>query len=99
LGDDKDVVPWVDRQAAAGFRILKVKGGLGVERDLARIAAVREAAGDKITLRVDPNQAWSREQARAALPKLRALGVAALEQPLPKADLEGHAALVAQQQV
>jgi len=99
LGDDKDVVPWVDRQVAAGFRILKVKGGLGVERDLARIAAVREAAGDKVTLRVDPNQAWSLEQAKAALPKLRALGIAALEQPLNKADLEGHAALVAEKQV
>src|SRR5688500_6593922 len=31
LGDDRDVVPWVDRQVKAGFRILKVKGGLGME--------------------------------------------------------------------
>lgn len=99
LGDDKDVVPWADRQVAAGFRILKVKGGLGVERDLARIKAVREAAGPNVTLRVDPNQAWSREDAKRALPALRDLGVAALEQPLNKADLEGHAALVREGQV
>jgi L-alanine-DL-glutamate epimerase-like enolase superfamily enzyme len=99
LGDDKDVVPWVDRQLAAGFRILKVKGGLGVERDLARIAAVRQAAGARVTLRVDPNQAWTLAEARAALPKLRDLGVAALEQPLKKDDLAGHAALVAEGQV
>jgi L-alanine-DL-glutamate epimerase-like enolase superfamily enzyme len=99
LGDDKDVVPWVDRQAKAGFRILKVKGGLGVERDLARIAAVREAAGPKVTLRVDPNQAWTLDEARKALPTLRDLGVTALEQPLKKDDLAGHAALVAERQV
>jgi L-alanine-DL-glutamate epimerase-like enolase superfamily enzyme len=34
-----------------------------------------------------------------ALPKLRDLGVAALEQPLKKDDLAGHAALVAEKQV
>ncbi len=94
LGEDRDLVPWVDRQVQAGFRILKVKGGLGVERDLARIKAVREAAGPKVVLRVDPNQAWSLAEAKAALPKLRDLGVAALEQPLKKDDLAGHAELV-----
>lgn len=99
LGEDKDVVPWVDRQVKAGFRILKVKGGLGLERDLARIAAVRQAAGEKVTLRVDPNQAWTLAEARKALPKLRDLGVAALEQPLKKDDLAGHAALVKEAQV
>jgi L-alanine-DL-glutamate epimerase-like enolase superfamily enzyme len=99
LGDDKDLLPWVDRQVAAGFRILKVKGGLGVDRDLARIKAVREAAGPKVTLRVDPNQAWTLAEAKSALPKLRDLGVAALEQPLKKDDLAGHASLVAEQQV
>jgi L-alanine-DL-glutamate epimerase-like enolase superfamily enzyme len=99
LGEDKDLIPWVDRQTKAGFRILKVKGGLGVERDLARIKAVREAAGPKVTLRVDPNQAWTLAEAKAALPKLRDLGVAALEQPLKKDDLAGHAALVAERQV
>jgi L-alanine-DL-glutamate epimerase-like enolase superfamily enzyme len=94
LGEDRDLLPWVDRQVAAGFRILKVKGGLGVDRDLARIKAVREAAGPKVTLRVDPNQAWTLAEAKAALPKLRDLGVAALEQPLKKDDLEGHRELV-----
>src|ERR1051326_4070517 len=78
LGDDAAVVPWVDRQVAAGFRILKVKGGLRLARHLARIGAVREAAGPKATLRVDPNQSWSRDEARRALPILRDLGVAAL---------------------
>lgn len=94
LGEDKDVVPWVDRQVKAGFRILKVKGGLGLDRDLARIKAVREAAGAKVTLRVDPNQAWTVAEAKHALPLLRDLGVAALEQPLKKDDLEGHRDLV-----
>jgi L-alanine-DL-glutamate epimerase-like enolase superfamily enzyme len=99
LGEDSAVVPWVQGKVAAGFRILKVKGGLGLDRDLARIKMVREAAGAKVTLRVDPNQAWSRDEAKRALPVLRDLGVAALEQPLKKDDLEGHAALVSLKQV
>ena len=99
LGEDRDVIPWVDRQVAAGFRILKVKGGLGADRDLARLKAVREAAGPKAVLRVDPNQSWTLEEAKRALPRLRDLGVAALEQPLRKDDLAGHAALVREAQV
>ncbi len=90
LGDDAAVAPWVARQRKAGFRILKVKAGLGLERDLARLRQVRELAPG-VELRVDPNQAWSRADAVRALPALRDLGVRVLEQPLAKADLDGHA--------
>lgn len=91
LGDDAALPGWVARQRAAGFRILKVKAGLGLERDLARVRKVRELAGPGTELRVDPNQAWSRAEAVRALPVLRDLGVRVLEQPLAKADLDGHA--------
>lgn len=93
LGDDAVVAPWVAAQRRAGFRILKVKAGLGLERDLARIRQVRELAGPNVELRVDPNQAWSRAEALTAIPVLADLGVRILEQPLAKADLDGHAHL------
>lgn len=93
LGDDDAIAPWVAKQRAAGFRIFKVKGGLGIERDIARIRRVRELAGPNVELRVDPNQAWTREEAERALPALRDVGVKLLEQPLAKADLKGHAAV------
>lgn len=91
LVEDEAVAGWVTKQRTAGFRILKVKAGLGVERDLARIRHVRELAGPGVELRVDPNQAWTRAEAVAALPRLRDAGVQVLEQPLAKADLDGHA--------
>lgn len=93
LGDDAAIASWVARQRTAGFHILKVKAGLGVARDLARIRLVREHAGPGAELRVDPNQAWSRAEAEQALPTLAELGVRILEQPLAKHDLPGHAAL------
>ena len=93
LGDDAAIDGWVDRQRAAGFRILKVKAGLGLERDLARLRRVRERAGASTQLRLDPNQAWTRDEAVRALPALRDVGVQILEQPLAKDDLAGHARL------
>lgn len=93
LVDDAEVASWVAKRKAQGFRILKVKAGLGLARDLARIVTVRELAGPNVALRVDPNQAWSREEARTALRTLRDAGVTMLEQPLRKDDLVGHAAL------
>lgn len=91
LGADDVIDGWVDRQRKAGFRILKVKAGLGLDRDLARLQRVRERAGAGVELRVDPNQGWTRGEAVRALPALRDLGVRLLEQPLDKADLDGHA--------
>jgi L-alanine-DL-glutamate epimerase-like enolase superfamily enzyme len=93
---DEAIDGWVARQRSAGFSIFKVKAGLGLERDLARLRRVRERAGTSVDLRVDPNQSWSRDEARRALPVLRDLGVTTLEQPLGKADLAGHAALRAE---
>ncbi len=48
---------------AAGFRTLKMKGGRRAEEDLAMVRAIREAVGDKLKLRVDPNTGYSPEAA------------------------------------
>ncbi|MFB6195314.1 MAG: mandelate racemase/muconate lactonizing enzyme family protein [Haloplanus sp.] len=77
----------------AGFDCLKVKVGVGaLDRDVARLRAVREAAGG-VTLRADANAAWGRETAREAVDALADIDLAYLEQPLPASDLSGHAAL------
>jgi L-alanine-DL-glutamate epimerase-like enolase superfamily enzyme len=78
----------------AGFDCLKVKVGVGgLERDVARLRAVREAVGSDVDLRADANGAWDRETAREAVDALTALDLSYLEQPLDAADLAGHAAL------
>ncbi|MBX9880371.1 MAG: dipeptide epimerase [Sphingomonas sp.] len=65
----------------ARHRVIKVKVGLGDERDLAAIDAVRRGAPTS-ELIIDPNQAWSPEQVREWSQRLAAIGVVLLEQPI-----------------
>src|SRR6476660_9885462 len=49
-----------------GFAFVKVKVGVNkssLKDDVARIAAVREAIGDDAELQIDPNGAWTYNQA------------------------------------
>ncbi len=76
------------------FGCLKIKvGAQDHETDRERLAAVRDAVGDRVELRADANGAWDRETARSALDAFDALDVAFVEQPLPAEDLAGLAAL------
>ena len=62
-----------------GFTTLKVKVGSG--DDLARMRAVRAAAGPEIKLRIDANGAWGAREAIARLADLAPLGIELVEQP------------------
>jgi o-succinylbenzoate synthase len=78
----------------SGHDCLKLKVGTnGVETDLERVRAVRNAVGSGVTLRVDANSAWTRSEAERAISGLAALDVAYVEQPLPADDLDGLSAL------
>ncbi|MCA9177526.1 MAG: muconate cycloisomerase [Planctomycetales bacterium] len=69
-----------------GFRTIKVKVGGVVDEDVARVEAVRAAAGDEILLTVDANGGWSLTQALEAIPRLQSLNVTLFEQPLQRGD-------------
>jgi L-alanine-DL-glutamate epimerase-like enolase superfamily enzyme len=75
--------------AQRGFRSYKVKVGLDVDRDVRRVALARELAGQEAFVGVDANGGWSRLEALAAIPHLRDLGVAFVEQPVEADDLDG----------
>jgi o-succinylbenzoate synthase len=80
-----------------GYTCVKVKAGTrDVEEDVERIRAVRNAVGDDVSIRVDANGAWTREQAASAIESLAALAVEYVEQPLPTAELEATGSLVDQ---
>jgi L-Ala-D/L-Glu epimerase len=67
--------------AAAGYRCVKVKVGIG--DDAGRLAAVRAAAGDAMSIRVDANGAWtSVEEALANLRALAPAGIELCEEPV-----------------
>jgi L-alanine-DL-glutamate epimerase-like enolase superfamily enzyme len=69
---------------ATGYEVLKIKvGGPG---DLERLRAVRAETGAR--LRIDGNEGWDFETARALTPELLALGVEFVEQPFPAADID-----------
>lgn len=92
---DDDEAAYLERVRAAGerFRLLKLKlgGAAGWEHDLRRVQRAREATGAAIC--VDANAGWNQANAQAIIPRLGELGVVFVEQPLPRDDLEGWAAL------
>ncbi|MFJ3496925.1 mandelate racemase/muconate lactonizing enzyme family protein [Streptomyces sp. NPDC086091] len=97
----------VARHVDAGFESVKLRvHAATVEEDVAQVAAVAEAFGDRIRIGVDANQGW-RVSAMAEAPLwdlARArrfadacadLGVAWLEEPLPMDDYDALAELTA----
>ena len=76
-----------------GLRAVKVKVGLDVADDMARVEAVRSAVGEQFRVAVDANAGWTETDAVTALPQLERLGVNAIEQPLPRGDFRGCARL------
>jgi len=72
-----------------GFRTVKVKVGESPEKDIARLAAIREAVGNDIALRIDANQGWSAAEAVRSLRGMENYHIQACEQPVPYWDIEG----------
>ncbi|GAA4524818.1 mandelate racemase/muconate lactonizing enzyme family protein [Amycolatopsis samaneae] len=92
-GDGEQLERAYAAASRAGFLAFKVKVGLGVPGDLARMARARELAGPDAFLGMDANGGWSRAEARVALRGLAESGPAFVEQPVAPGDLEGMAAL------
>ena len=74
-----------------GYDCLKVKVGADPSLDVARLAAVRNAVGPDICIRIDANQAWSPKQAVRILNDMqdRGLAIEFVEQPVKARDFEG----------
>jgi D-galactarolactone cycloisomerase len=90
-----------------GFKALKIRiDRTRVEEGVAAVVAVREAVGDTMGIMVDLNQGWrmpgdlssalQRDAVRAVAERLRDLDVVWLEEPFPREDVEGYAALRAE---
>lgn len=106
-GPAAEVAAEAERWARDGFTTFKLK--LGAEtakspleddflrsrggRDVEQVRAVREALGPSVRIRVDANEAWDLETAKATLAALEEFEVELVEQPV--AGLEAMAALAA----
>ena len=76
---------WVDLGATS----VRIKTGLGLKQDLENTEAVRAAIGDKVTLRVDCNQAYTPKEAIRVLNRIADYDVELAEQPVAWYDLKG----------
>ena len=74
-------------RARAGYRMLKIKGGLDPDLDVKRVRAIHRALPDHI-LRLDPDGAYTTETALEVIRALEGL-VEMVEQPTNAEDLAG----------
>ena len=79
-----------------GFLGAKVKVGRPtVAEDVARLAAVREAVGERFEIMIDANQCFNVAEAMRRARAYEPFNLAWFEEPLPAEDLGGHEELAA----
>jgi L-alanine-DL-glutamate epimerase-like enolase superfamily enzyme len=79
----------------AGYRAVKLRVGDSPARDLQRVAAIREAFADDLTILVDANTAYTVADAREVMPGLESHRVGWLEEPFPPHDHRSYATAAA----
>jgi len=90
-GPPEEVATFGREAVRAGYRVVKLKVGVGsVEDDIARVMALRAACPDTV-IRLDANGAWDESDALTAIQAFQPLRVELLEQPVPAANVEGLA--------
>ena len=90
----EELVGEAEVSAARGWSGFKMKVGKpNVSEDVERVAAVREALGERVNIMVDANQSLTWAEASRLARLLEPLDVYWLEEPLPAEDMTGHARL------
>ena len=83
-GDAKADTAEAEEKLAAGLHnlfLVKVGGGDPAD-DVARAVAVKQALGERASVRVDVNQSWDEATAKGAIAGLEAGGIDVVEQPV-----------------
>jgi L-alanine-DL-glutamate epimerase-like enolase superfamily enzyme len=81
---------------AQGFGTLKTKAGADMQEDFDMVRGIRDAVGDKLKLRIDPNRAYTPAQAAELARRLEPYNLEYFEQPIPAEPLSDAAWLRAQ---
>lgn len=77
------------RAREAGFGAFKIKIGMQLDEDVARLREARELAGPTTFIGLDANGGYDRGTARRAVAAMAEYAPAFLEQPIEPADLDG----------
>jgi L-alanine-DL-glutamate epimerase-like enolase superfamily enzyme len=91
--DEATLVENAREAAEAGFAGMKMKVGSSIDRDLARVRAVREALPRNLDLMLDANCSFSIPEARRFADGLDPGAITWLEEPLEKGNYAAHADL------
>ncbi len=85
---------WIDQ---GRFNIFKLKMGfLEPSLDVERACKIARAMEGHASVRVDPNESWDEATCKWALPRMADAGVAMIEQPLARWNVEGSRRFTAQ---
>lgn len=76
-----------------GFSTLKTKAGRRAEEDLDMVRGIRDGVGDRLKLRIDPNQGYAPEVAFPLARDLEKYNLEYFEQPMPQGLIADHARL------
>ncbi|HET6359167.1 dipeptide epimerase [Streptomyces sp.] len=93
LGTVEEMVEEATAYAAKGFTHIKVKGGEDPDLDIGLVRSVRESVPDSVELSLDANEGYDPGTAARTVARLADAGLDLVEQPLPRWDLTGMAAL------
>jgi D-galactarolactone cycloisomerase len=90
---EADLAPQLEVIRRGGFLAAKIKIGLGIESDEARVREARRTLGDKMVLMVDSNGNYTADLALASMQGIAPYGIHWYEEPLPPQDFRGYAHL------
>jgi muconate cycloisomerase len=92
----RDIAEAEEMLSRRRHNVFKLKIGRNeVGADIAHVEAIKRAVGDRASVRVDVNQAWSETTAAKAIAQLEAVGVDLVEQPIAQSNRRGMARLAA----
>ncbi len=91
FGETKAMVDECKEWLDLGAKAVRIKVGLGMERDMKNTEAIRKTIGGEVTLRVDCNQAFTRNEAIRVISALEEFDLELAEQPVAWHDLTGMA--------
>ena len=92
----KDIAEAEEMLQRRRHNVFKLKIGRGeVKSNIAHVTTIKRALGERASVRVDVNQAWSESVAARAIADLEEAGVDLVEQPIAQSNLRGMARLAA----
>ena len=83
----------VQQKTRQGFDAFKLKVGVDIDLDEARLAAVRKITGPDASIKVDANEGWSVDEAPRYIRRLNKYDLAGVETPVPREDPRAIAAV------